>query len=70
MTRNIGHSLTGSAVVDASGNAGGLVRWPAMLMLPLGFAVMVLQGLSEIVKRVCYLQGSYEMDTHYEKPVQ
>lgn len=55
---------------EMSSNAGGLVRWPAMLMLPLGFAVMVLQGLSEIVKRVCYLQGSYEMDTHYEKPVQ
>jgi TRAP-type mannitol/chloroaromatic compound transport system permease small subunit len=31
---------------------------------------MFLQGLSEIVKRICYLRGTYEMDTHYEKPVQ
>jgi TRAP-type mannitol/chloroaromatic compound transport system permease small subunit len=31
---------------------------------------MLLQGMSEIIKRVAYLQGKYEMDTHYEKPVQ
>ena len=55
---------------EMSSNAGGLVRWPAMLMLPLGFSWMLLQGLSEIIKRVAYLQGKYEMDTHYEKPVQ
>ena len=55
---------------EMSNNAGGLVRWPAMLLLPLGFGLMFLQGLSEIVKRVCYLMGIYEMDTHYEKPVQ
>ena len=55
---------------EMSNNAGGLVRWPAMLMLPLGFAMMCLQGFSEIVKRICYLQGAYQMDTHYEKPVQ
>jgi TRAP-type mannitol/chloroaromatic compound transport system permease small subunit len=55
---------------EMSNNAGGLVRWPAMLLLPLGFGLMVLQGLSEIIKRICYLQGSYKMDTHYEKPVQ
>lgn len=55
---------------EMSSNAGGLVRWPAMLMLPLGFGLMVLQGLSEIVKRVAYLRGEYEMDTHYEAPVQ
>jgi len=55
---------------EMSSNAGGLVRWPAMLLLPLGFGMMVLQGLSEIVKRICYLKGIYQMDTHYEKPVQ
>ena len=55
---------------EMSNNAGGLIRWPAMLMLPLGFGLIVLQGLSEIVKRICYLQGTYQMDTHYEKPVQ
>ena len=55
---------------EMSSNAGGLVRWPAMLALPLGFALMVLQGLAEIVKRVYYLKGQYQMDTHYEAPVQ
>jgi len=55
---------------EMSSNAGGLIRWPAMLLLPLGFAWMFLQGLSEIIKRVSYLQGKFEMDTHYEKPVQ
>nr|WP_157398370.1 MULTISPECIES: TRAP transporter small permease subunit [Ramlibacter] len=55
---------------EMSSNAGGLIRWPAMLMLPLGFGLIVLQGLSEIVKRVAYLQGKFQMDTHYEKPVQ
>jgi TRAP-type mannitol/chloroaromatic compound transport system permease small subunit len=55
---------------EMSSNAGGLIRWPAMLMLPLGFVWMSMQGLSEIIKRVAYLQGKYEMDTHYDKPVQ
>jgi TRAP-type mannitol/chloroaromatic compound transport system permease small subunit len=55
---------------EMSSNAGGLIRWPAMLLLPLGFAWMFLQGLSEIIKRVAYLRGEFEMDTHYEKPVQ
>ena len=55
---------------EMSGNAGGLIRWPAMLLLPLGFGMMFVQGLSEIIKRICYLMGKFEMDTHYEKPVQ
>ncbi len=41
-----------------------------MMLLPLGFSLMLLQGLAEIVKRICYLRGMYAMDTHYEKPVQ
>jgi TRAP-type mannitol/chloroaromatic compound transport system permease small subunit len=55
---------------EMSNNAGGLVRWPAMLLLPVGFGLMFLQGLSEIIKRIAYLKGIYQMDTHYEKPVQ
>jgi TRAP-type mannitol/chloroaromatic compound transport system permease small subunit len=55
---------------EMSSNAGGLIRWPAMLLLPVGFFWMTLQGFSEIIKRIAYLQGKYEMDTHYEKPVQ
>ena len=37
---------------EMSNNAGGLIRWPAMLTLPLGFTLVLLQGLSEIVKRI------------------
>lgn len=55
---------------EMSQNAGGLIRWPVVLAMPLGFALMLLQGLSEIVKRIAYLQGKFEMDTHYEKPLQ
>ena len=55
---------------EMSNNAGGLIRWPAMAMLPIGFGMIVLQGLSEIVKRVAYLMHLYEMDTHYERPLQ
>jgi len=55
---------------EMSNNAGGLIRWPAMMLLPLGFALMFLQGVSEVIKRVAYLMGLIQMDTHYEKPVQ
>ncbi|TFZ03280.1 TRAP transporter small permease subunit [Ramlibacter rhizophilus] len=55
---------------EMSSNAGGLVRWPAMLMLPLGFTLVILQGVSEIIKRVGWLTHAHEMDTHYERPLQ
>ncbi|AVT13238.1 TRAP transporter small permease subunit [Paracidovorax avenae] len=55
---------------EMSGNIGGLIRWPAALLLPVGFGAVFLQGLAEIVKRVAYLTGHLQMSTHYEKPVQ
>lgn len=55
---------------ELSSNAGGLARWPAKLAMPLGFALLVLQGIAEIIKRVAYLAGVYQMDTHYERPLQ
>jgi TRAP-type mannitol/chloroaromatic compound transport system permease small subunit len=55
---------------EMSQNAGGLIRWPAVLALPLGFGLLWLQGVAELIKRVGYLQGKYEMNTHYEKPLQ
>lgn len=58
------------ATGEMSSNAGGLIRWPAMLMLPLGFTLVILQGLSEIIKRVGWLTHTYEMDIHYERPLQ
>src|SRR6218665_2939731 len=58
------------ATGEMSSNAGGLIRWPAMLTIPLGFALLILQGLSEIIKRIGWLTHTYEMDTHYERPLQ
>jgi len=55
---------------EMSGNIGGLIRWPVGLLLPLGFAAMFLQGVTEIIRRIAYLKGLIEMDTHYEKPLQ
>ena len=55
---------------EMSSNAGGLVRWPVKLLLPLGFALLTLQGVSEIIKRIAYLRGLITMDTQYERPLQ
>jgi TRAP-type mannitol/chloroaromatic compound transport system permease small subunit len=43
---------------EMSSNPGGLIRWPVRLMMPLGFALLVLQGLSELVKRLAFLTGA------------
>lgn len=42
---------------ELSPDAGGLVRWPVKLLLPLGFALLALQGVAEIIKRVGVLSG-------------
>jgi len=55
---------------EVSSNAGGLIRWPAMLMLPLGFGMLFIQGLMETIKRVAWLRGEYEMNLVYERPLQ
>lgn len=55
---------------EISPNAGGLARWPARLALPIGFALVALQGLSEIIKRLAMLSGHLTPDAHYERPLQ
>lgn len=55
---------------EMSSNAGGLIRWPVVLTMPVGFGLLWLQAIAEVIKRVAYLQGKYAMDLHYEKPVQ
>lgn len=57
-------------VGEVSSNAGGLLRWPVKLLIPVGFALMALQGLSEIIKRIAFLQGAIALDAHYERPLQ
>jgi TRAP-type mannitol/chloroaromatic compound transport system permease small subunit len=42
---------------EMSQNAGGLVRWPVYAMMPLGFFLLLLQGVSELIKRVAFLRG-------------
>ncbi len=42
---------------EMSSNAGGLIRWPVYLLIPVGFALLLLQGLSELVKRLAFLGG-------------
>jgi TRAP-type mannitol/chloroaromatic compound transport system permease small subunit len=42
---------------EISGNAGGLIRWPARLLIPVGFFLLSLQGISELIKRIAYLKG-------------
>jgi TRAP-type mannitol/chloroaromatic compound transport system permease small subunit len=55
---------------ELSQNAGGLPRWPAKLFLPLGFALLMLQGVSEIIKCLAALTTSYRREHGYDKPVQ
>jgi len=55
---------------EVSTNAGGLVRWPIKIFLPIGFALLSLQGVSEIIKRVAILKGHMKADLHYERPLQ
>ncbi len=42
---------------EISGSAGGLIRWPARLLVPVGFFLLTLQGISELIKRFAYLRG-------------
>lgn len=55
---------------EISSNAGGLIRWPVKLMLPMGFGLLVLQGISELIKRISALTGRVQIETKYEKPLQ
>jgi len=42
---------------EVSTNAGGLIIWPARLIVPVGFALLLMQGVSELIKRLAFLQG-------------
>lgn len=57
-------------ILEHSSNSGGLPRYPIKFMLPLGFFLLILQGLSELVKRFAALKGDIQLDTHYERPEQ
>ena len=42
---------------EMSQNAGGLIRWPAYLLVPVGFGLLMMQGVSELIKRISFLMG-------------
>jgi TRAP-type mannitol/chloroaromatic compound transport system permease small subunit len=42
---------------EMSSNAGGLIRWPVFALVPLGFGLLMIQGLSELIKRIAFLRG-------------
>ncbi|MCK6399320.1 TRAP transporter small permease subunit [Thauera aminoaromatica] len=49
--------MTSLASGEMSQNSGGLIRWPVKMLLPLGLGLLVLQALSELVKRIAFLTG-------------
>jgi TRAP-type mannitol/chloroaromatic compound transport system permease small subunit len=54
---------------EVSTNAGGLIIWPARLMVPIGFLLLVLQGISELIKRIAFLRGMIPDPTEkHEEP--
>ncbi len=56
---------------EMSSNAGGLIVWPAKLLVPVGFALLVLQAVSEVIKRIAFLAGridGHEFAKHATTP--
>lgn len=51
------------AINEQSLNAGGLPQWPAKLLVPIGFIVLLLQGISELIKRIAIIRGDID-DPH------
>lgn len=52
---------------EMSANAGGLIRWPVKLLLPIGFTLLALQGISELIKRIAFLAGMIDDPNNKEK---
>ena len=50
-----------------SANAGGLIRWPVKILLPIGFTLLALQGVSELIKRIAFLAGMIDDPNSKEK---
>jgi TRAP-type mannitol/chloroaromatic compound transport system permease small subunit len=42
---------------EMSQNAGGLIRWPVQLLIPLGFSILLMQAFSELIKRIAFIKG-------------
>jgi TRAP-type mannitol/chloroaromatic compound transport system permease small subunit len=55
---------------EHSSDPGGLLRWPIRLLIPVAFALLALQGISEVIKRVAFLKGRipYPAEHHRQEP--
>lgn len=53
--------LNSWAIGETSPDAGGLLRWPIKLAIPVGFGLLFLQGVSEIIKRIAFLAGRQDL---------
>jgi TRAP-type mannitol/chloroaromatic compound transport system permease small subunit len=59
------------STAEMSSSAGGLIVWPVKLLIPVGFGLLVLQGVSEIIKRIAFLAGrsdGHEFAKHGSTP--
>jgi TRAP-type mannitol/chloroaromatic compound transport system permease small subunit len=57
-------------ISETSSSPGGLLRWPVKVLVPLGFLLLSLQGVSEIIKRAAALAGYVKLEAKYERPLQ
>ena len=55
---------------EYSSDPGGLLRWPIKIVIPLGFFLLALQGIAEIIKKLAVALGSRDPGKAYERPVQ
>ena len=52
---------------EMSANAGGLIRWPVKMILPIAFTLLALQGISELIKRIAFLAGRIDDPSKKDK---
>ncbi len=55
---------------ELSQDAGGMPRWPLKLFVPFGFGLLLLQGISELIKCIAAMTSDYKREHAYEKPIQ
>ncbi len=53
---------------ERSADAGGLLRWPIKLLVPVGFVLLTAQAVAELIKRLAYLGGRSELESGYQRP--
>jgi TRAP-type mannitol/chloroaromatic compound transport system permease small subunit len=58
------------AIQEYSSDPGGLLRWPIKIVIPVGFVLLAIQGVAEIIKKFAVATGVREPGKAYERPVQ